>query len=217
MEKLKREKEVVGIYISGHPLDDFKAEMNYFSNSKVSDFKNLDDFINRELSFGGVVSEVQHRTSIKGKGWAIFTVEDYWDSYEFKIFGEEYLRFQHFMVPNAFVFIKAFVKEGWTNKETGSKSDPRLQFNNFQLLHDVMDMYARKLTLQLDINELNEEKIDSLKDILRAHRGDHILHFIVYEMKDMVKLNMTSRKQKVKISQELLDALEGAGVLYKLN
>jgi len=217
MEKLKREKEVVGIYISGHPLDDFKAEMNYFSNSKVSDFKNLDGFINRELSFGGVVSEVQHRTSKMGKGWASFTVEDYWDSYEFRIFGEEYLRFQHFMVPNAFVFIKAFVKEGWTNKETGSKSEPRLQFNNFQLLHDVMDMYARKLTLQLDINELNEEKIDSLKDIIRAHRGDHMLHFIVYEMKEMVKLNMTSRKQKVKISQELLDALEGAKVLYKLN
>jgi DNA polymerase-3 subunit alpha len=217
MEKLKREKEVVGIYISGHPLDDFKAEMNYFSNSKVSDFKNLDGFVNRELSFGGVVSEVQHRTSKMGKGWALFTVEDYWDSYEFRIFGEEYLRFQHFMVPNAFVFIKAFVKEGWTNKETGSKSEPRLQFNNFQLLHDVMDMYARKLTLQLDINELNEEKIDALKDILRAHRGDHILHFIVYEMKDMVKLNMTSRKQKVKISQELLDALEGARVLYKIN
>jgi len=217
MEKLKREKEVVGIYISGHPLDDFKAEMNYFSNSKVSDFKNLEGFINRELSFGGVVSEVQHRTSKMGKGWASFTVEDYWDSYEFRIFGEEYLRYQHFMVPNAFVFIKAFVKEGWTNKETGAKSEPRLQFNNFQLLHDVMDMYARKLTLQLDINELNEEKIDSLKEIIRAHRGDHMLHFIVYEMKDMVKLNMTSRKQKVKISQELLDALEGAGVLYKLN
>ena len=217
MEKLKREKEVVGIYISGHPLDDFKAEMNYFSNSKVSDFKNLEAFINRELSFGGVVSEVQHRTSIKGKGWASFTVEDYWDSYEFRIFGEEYLRFQHFMVPNAFVFIKAFVKEGWTNKETGVKSEPRLQFNNFQLLHDVMDMYARKLTLQLDINELNEEKIDSLKDIIRAHRGDHMLQFIVYEMKDMMKLNMTSRKQKIKISQELLNALEDAGILYKLN
>ncbi len=217
MEKLKREKEVVGIYISGHPLDDFKAEMNYFSNSKVSDFKNLDGFINRELSFGGVVSEVQHRTSKMGKGWASFTVEDYWDSFEFKIFGEEYLRFQHFMVPNAFVFIKAFVKEGWTNKETGSKGEPRLQFNNFQLLHDVMGMYARKLTLQLDINELNDGKINSLKEIIRAHRGDHMLHFIVYEMKDMIKLNMTSRKQKVKISQELLDALEGARVLYKLN
>ncbi|MCF4100244.1 DNA polymerase III subunit alpha [Gillisia sp. M10.2A] len=217
MEKLKREKEVVGIYISGHPLDDFKAEMHYFSNAKVSDFKALESFVNRELAFGGVVSDVQHRVSKMGKGWAAFTVEDYWDSYEFRIFGEEYLRFQHFLVPNNFVYIKAFVKEGWTNRETGSKGEPRLQFNNFQLLHDVMDMYARKITIQLDINELKEDTIDNLKDIIRSHKGDHKLHFIVYEMKEMVKVNMTSRRQKVKISQELLNALEGERVVYKLN
>ena len=217
MEKLKREKEVVGIYISGHPLDDFRAEMNYFCTAKVSDFTNLENFINREMAFGGVVSEVQHRVSKMGKGWASFTVEDYWDSYEFRIFGEEYLKFQHFLVPNSFVYIKAFVKEGWTNRETGSKGDPRLQFNNFQLLHDIMDMYARKLTIQLDINHIKEEQIDSLKDIFRAHRGDHILNFIVYEMKDMVKVSMSSKKQKVRISQELLDALEVEQVVYKLN
>jgi DNA polymerase III subunit alpha len=138
------------------PLDDFQAEINYFCNAKVSDFNNQENFVNRELAFGGVISDVQHRVSKMGKGWAAFTVEDYWDSYEFRIFGEEYLKFQHFLVPNSFVFIKALVKEGWTNKETGAKGDPRLQFNNFQLLHDVMDMYARKLTIQLDINHLEE-------------------------------------------------------------
>ena len=215
--KLKREKEVVGIYISGHPLDDFKSEIHYFCNSKVSDFKEQEKFVNSELSFGGVISEVQHRTSKMGKGWAAFSVEDYWDSYEFRIFGEEYLKYQHFLVPNAFVYIKAFIKEGWTNKETGSKGEPRIQFNNFQLLHDIMDIYARKLTIQLDINELKEENIDALKDIIRAHKGDHNLHFIIYEMKELIKLNLTSRKQKVKISQELLTALEEEHITYKLN
>jgi DNA polymerase-3 subunit alpha len=215
--KLKREKEVVGIYISGHPLDDFKAEIHYFCNSKVSDFREQEKYVNSELSFGGVISEVQHRTSKMGKGWAAFSIEDYWDSYEFRIFGEEYLKYQHFLVPNAFVYIKAFVKEGWTNKETGSKGEPRIQFNNFQLLHDIMDIYARKLTIQLDINELKEENIDSLKDIFRTHKGDHNLHFIIYEMKELIKLNLTSRKQKVKISQELLNALEEEHVKYKLN
>src|SRR5690554_4560025 len=92
MKKLKLEKEVVGIYISGHPLDDFKIEMNSFTNCKVSDFNNLDNFLNKEMTFGGVVSDVQHRESKAGKGWAIFTVEDYDDSYEFKIFGEDYLK-----------------------------------------------------------------------------------------------------------------------------
>src|SRR5690606_31621519 len=117
MEKLKREKEVVGIYISGHPLDDFKAEMNYFCTAKVSDFNNLENFVNREMAFGGVISEVQHRTSKMGKGLASFTIEDYSDSFEFRIFGEEYLKHQHFLVPNNFVYVKAMVQEGWTNRE----------------------------------------------------------------------------------------------------
>ncbi len=217
MEKLKREREVVGIYISGHPLDDFKIELNYFCNSKLADFQKLENCVNKELSFGGVVSDVQHRVSKMGKGWASFIVEDYFDSHEFRMFGEEYLKYKHFLVPNSFIHVKAYVKEGWTNKETGKKGDPRIQFNSFQLLHDIMDTYAKKLTIQLDIKELKEEKIDLLKDIFRTHRGDHKLNFVVYEMKDQVKLHMPSRKQKVKISQELLDALEAEQVLYKLN
>ena len=70
MEKLAREKEVVGIYISGHPLDDFKIEMNTFCNATLALFKNLEPFVNRELTFGGVVTDVQHRVSKQGKGWA---------------------------------------------------------------------------------------------------------------------------------------------------
>ena len=217
MEKLRREREVVGIYISGHPLDDFKFEMKYFCNGNLSDFKNLEQVVNRELSFGGVISDVQHRTSKMGKGWAAFTVEDYTDTYEFRMFGEEYLKFRHFLVPNSFVHVKAFIKEGWTNKETGKKGEPRIQFNTFQLLHDVMDTYAKKLTIQLDINDLKEERILLLKDLFKTHRGDHKLNFVVYEMKEQVKLHMPSRKQKVKISQELLEHLEAEQVAYKLN
>lgn len=217
MEKLKREREVVGIYISGHPLDDFKTEMNSFCNAKVSDFKELEKFANREMIFGGVISDVQHRTTKTGKGWATFTVEDYSDSYEFRMFGEEYLKYRHFLVPNSFVFVKSFVKEGWINRETGKKGDPRLQFNTFQMLQDVMDVYAKKLTIQLDIEELREEKINMLKDIFSSHKGDNVLNFVVYEQKEQVKVHMPSRKQKIKISQELLSALEAQQVYYKLN
>jgi DNA polymerase-3 subunit alpha len=217
MEKLRREREVVGIYISGHPLDDFRYEMDYFCNSKLGEFNDLEKCVNRDLTFGGVISDVQHRVSKMGKGWAMFSVEDYTDTFEFRMFGEEYLKFRHFLVPNSFVHIKIFVKEGWTNKETGKKGDPRIQFNNIYLLHDVMDQFAKKLTIQLDIADLQEEKINWFKDIFRTHRGDHKLNFVVYEMKEQVKLHMPSKKQKVKISQELLQTLEDEQVMYKLN
>lgn len=217
LEKLKREKEVVGIYISGHPLDDFKTEMKYFCNAQVNEFHNIENLVKRELTFGGVISDVQHRVSKMGKGWASFTVEDYYDSFEFRIFGEEYLKYKHFLMINNFVHIKTYIKEGWTNKETGKKGDPRIQFGNVQLLHDIMGLYAKKLTIQLNIDELQEEQISHLKDIFRSHPGESSLHFVVYEMKEEVKLHMPSRKQKVKISQELLDTIEEEQVLYKLN
>ena len=217
MEKLSREKEVVGIYISGHPLDDFKIEMQTFCNGDISAFNDLDSILNREITFGGVVTDVQHRVSKQGKGWALFTIEDYADSYEFRIFGEDYLKFRHFFVINSFVYVRSFVKEGWTNRETGKKYDPRIQFNNFQLLHDVMDTYAKKLSIQLSIDDLGEGKISDLKEMFNMHDGKHALNFVIYDNTEKLKLIMPSRKQKVKISQELLNELEECDVKYKLN
>lgn len=217
MEKLRKEKEVVGIYISGHPLDDFKREINAFCNAGVSHFHQLQEFVNREISFAGVITDVQHRVSKNGKGWATFTVEDYTDTFEFRIFGEEYLKFRHFLMINSFIYIKVFIREGWVNRETGKQGEPRLQFNHFMLLQEVMAHFAKKLTIKLDIDQLQPAHILSLKDTLRAFKGSHPLHFVVYEMDETIKVNLTSRKRKVEISSELLHELESHEVHYKLN
>ena len=217
MEKLSKEREVVGVYISGHPLDDFKTEMKTFCNGTVGMFNTLEPYVNRELVFGGVVTDVQHRVSKQGKGWALFTIEDYTDSFEFRIFGEEYLKYRHFLLQNSFVFVKSFIREGWVNKDTGKRSDPRLQFNSFQLLHDVMENYAKKLSIQVNIKDLDEQKIIALKELLHMHPGTHALNFLVYDMKEKIKLNMSSRRQQVRMCQELLSELEAQQVKFKLN
>jgi len=217
MEKLAREKEVVGIYISGHPLDDFRIEMQNFCNGTVAYFQNMTPLMNKEITFGGVVTDVQHRVSRQGKGWASFTIEDYTNSHEFRIFGEEYLKFRHFLMLNNFVYIRAFVREGWTNRETGKIGEPRLQFNNFQLLHDVMEAYAKKLSIQLNIKALDKQKIQDLQDLLIMHKGNHNLNFVVYDDDEELKVELKSRKQKVQISQELLTELQNQNIFYKLN
>ena len=217
MEKLAQEREVVGIYISGHPLDDFRTEMKTFCNANLALINDLETYVNRELTFGGVVTDIQHRVSKQGKGWALFTIEDYTDSFEFRIFGEEYLKFRHFLMKNNFVYVKVFVREGWVNRETGKKSDPRLQFNSFQLLHDVMETYAKKLSIQLNIKDIEGQKIQSLQELIKMHPGNQMLNFVIYDNEESIKLQMPSRKQKVKVSQELLDELESQDVFYKLN
>ena len=217
MQKLKQEREVVGVYISGHPLDDFKVEMKSFTNCRVADFNELEQHVGKEMTFGGIVADVQHRESKAGKGWAIFTVEDYDDSYDFKIFGEEYLKLRHFLVPNSFIYGKVYVKAGWTNRDTGKKGDPRMQYNSMQLLHDVMENQARKLTIQMPIKEVVDEKIDFLETLFKENPGKHQLHFTIYEMADKIKVQMPSRTHKIAISANLLNALDKEQVTYRLN
>jgi DNA polymerase-3 subunit alpha len=217
MEKLKQEKEVVGIYISGHPLDDYKTEINTYTNANVSFFNDLPSYVNRELAFAGVVSEVQHRISKNGKGWAAFTVEDYADSYEFRIFGEDYLKYRHFLIVNSFIFCKALVKEGWTNKETGKQGEPRLQYNGFYMLQEILESFTKKLTLKLRVDHLEEDQISGIKEIIQSHPGDLPLHFSLYEMEDSIKVDFVSRSQKIGVNTALLEALEAADVHFSLN
>ena len=186
MEKLAKEKEVVGIYISGHPLDDYKFEMKYFCNSKLEALKNLEQHVTKNLSFGGIISNVQHRVAKNGKGWASFVLEGYDESYEFRIYGEEYLKFRHFLIGNNFTFMKVLVKEGWTNAE-GKKGEPRLQFVAIQYLQDVLTTFAKKLIIQFNIIDLKEQLIASLSELFRSNTGDNTVTFEVMELQKIMK------------------------------
>ncbi len=188
MEKLAREKEVVGIYISGHPLDDYKFEMQYFCTHKLEALKNLEQHVTKTLSVGGIITNVQHRTAKNGKGWASFVLEGYDENYEFRIFGEEYLKFRHFLIPNNFTYMRVLVKEGWADKETGKKGEPRLQFQLVQYLQDVLPAFAKKLIIHFNIKDLQTETITRLSELFQLNKGDHQVTFEVLELEKIKKM-----------------------------
>jgi DNA polymerase-3 subunit alpha len=192
MEKLAKEKEVVGIYISGHPLDDYKFEMKYFCNAKLEALRSMELYVGKTLNFGGIINDVQHRVAKNGKGWAIFTLEGYDESYEFKIFGEEYLKFRHFLIQNNFTYMKVSVKEGWTNQDTGKKSDPRIQFTLVQYLQDVLDSFAKKLIVLLNITDLQAEFIHKLSHLFQENKGDNVVLFEIMELEKVKKIIETA-------------------------
>ena len=215
--RLKKEKEVVGIYISSHPLDDFTHEMKHFMNISLNHLGDLSHLVRRELSLGGIVNDVQHLESRNGKGWARFTLEDFTDQYEFRIFGEDYLKYRHFLVVNQFIRVRISIREGWTNRETGKVGAPRMQYLQFEMLQNTIETNAKKLTLQLDIHQLKEEQILILQDNLKSYKGDQSLYFSVYDSKKKVKLMLNSKKQKIKITSDLLQYLDQESWHYKLN
>jgi DNA polymerase-3 subunit alpha len=201
MEKLAKEKEVVGIYISGHPLDDFRFEMKYFCNSKLDSLKDLNLHLNKNLNFGGIITNVQHRIAKNGKGWALFTFEGYDESYEFKIFGEEYMKNRHYLIPNSFTYIKISVKEGWADRETGKKGDPRLQFSDFKMLQDVFDNFAKKINILLDINDLSVELMSKLNSIFQENKGNNTVTFDVLEL-EKIKLQVQMAPETIKFEEK---------------
>ncbi len=187
MEKLAKEKEVVGIYISGHPLDDYRFAMQFFCNSKLEALKNLNAIIGKSITIAGIVSNVQYRTGKNGKDWAMFTLEGFDESHEFRIFNEEYLKFRHFLVNNQFVHFKISVKEGWVNRETGKKSDPQINFQDAKLLANVISVFAKKLIIRLNIMDLSANLIQKLNTIFIENQGTSLVDFEVMEMQKVLK------------------------------
>jgi len=188
MEKLAREKEVVGIYISGHPLDSYKHELNYFCNTRLNQLKDLKNYIGRQITVGGIITKVEHRISQKdNKGWAIFTLEDYDDSYDFRIFeGKDatYSKYRAFLTLNNFLHIRLTVQPGWTNQDTGKTGEPRIQFLNIQYLQDILSISAKNLLIRTELKNLKGQTIETLLDIFRKNKGNHSVEFEIYEIQE---------------------------------
>jgi DNA polymerase-3 subunit alpha len=217
LEELKLEKEVVGIYISGHPLDDFQTPLKHFCNAPLEVLKDLNQFLNKELRIGGIIGEVEHRISKNGKGWASFSVEDYTDSYEFRIFGEEYLKFKHFLFENNFVYMRLLVKEGWRNRDTGKTGEPRINFLSFQQLQDTLEKNSKKLTLQLSIDDLDEKKSKDIIDLFKKYKGKNQLEFSFFENNEKIKLTMLSENFKISINEDLISKIKEKQLHFKLS
>mgnify|MGYP003890748141 CR=1 FL=1 len=161
-------------------------EMKYFCNSKLEALKDLYQYVNKNLSFGGIITNVQHRIAKNGKGWGSFMLEGYDESFEFRIFGEDYLKFRHFLIQNNFTYLKVLIKDGWLNQE-GKKGEPRMQFQLVQYLQDVLPSFAKKLIIRLDIMDLQQHLIQKLNDIFKVNKGDNQVSFEVMEIETVKK------------------------------
>ncbi len=213
MELLAKEKEVIGMYISAHPLDDFKNQMKFCTHT-LDQFNNLNALEGHNFSFAGIITNAQERVAKNGKGYASFTIEDYNDSQDFMLFGEDYLKFRHFLVLNSFVYVKGQVQQGWKQKD-GSYGTPRPKFTEFSLLQDVLDKICKKLTIYIPLTDITENLIKDLQHIFTINMGNQNVEFVVYE--NNTEVTLPSRTQKVNITKEFLEELEKQHIHYKLN
>ena len=113
--------------------------------------------------------------------------------------------------------MRILIKEGWRDRDTGKSGDPRINFLAFQQLQDTFDKNAEKLTLQFNVNDLDNNKIDVLKEIFKKHKGKKKLEFSFFENNEKIKLTMPSENHKISITEELIYSIKKNKIHFKLN
>jgi DNA polymerase-3 subunit alpha len=198
LEKIKFEKEVTGFYMSGHPLDDYRLEMNNLCNITLSELREdlLKSKAKGDLSFGGIVVEVINRITQKGNPMASFTIEDYSDSYRMALFSEDYLRYKHFLIEGTALLIKAKVLPKF-NAETQLEVKPYL----ILLLGEAMDKIVKEVVVTLQLNILTTALIEQLIHATKKHKGKSLLKIRVIDPEDNISVEMPSTKFHVNCSE----------------
>src|SRR5690606_21112002 len=135
MVQLNKEKEVVGIYISAHPLDDFKTEIEHFSRGDMRLMKNLESIAHADLSLAGMVTSVEHRMTKNNKPFGSFEFEDYFDVHKFFLFSEDYLKMKHFLVTGSFLFLRGKVQP----RQWSATGELEFKIFSIELLSDLRE------------------------------------------------------------------------------
>ncbi|MDT8401437.1 MAG: DNA polymerase III subunit alpha [Bacteroidales bacterium] len=213
LEKLTREKEVVGIFLSAHPLDDYRLEMKTFCNMQISDLNNLKEMINKEVTIAGMVTEARSGTSKNGKPFGSFTLQDYTDSYRFMLFDKDYVNNSKFCNPGYFLMVK-----GKVQKRMFREDELEVRIQNIHLLTSVKDELIRSATIIIPVDRLNDELVNKLKGMLPGLKGKTELKFLVADPVEKISIRLFSRSFKVNLSNDLIDFIESVpGLEFKVN
>ncbi len=209
--KLSKEKEMIGIYISGHPLDDFKVEISAFCPANVGMLSDFDKNKGRDLFFAAVVTSVEHRLTRAGDPFGTFVFEDYADQFKLNIFKENYLKFKHFMVPGTFITLRGRIEI------PRYRTDLEFVVSSIELLEDLRDKKTKNIQLTILNSDLDKLLIDELSGVFLNNTGNCPIEFTIIDSLDGVEIKMPSRSVKVKPGTELYKELQRLNVLFKLN
>lgn len=218
MEKLKYEKEVVGIFISGHPLDEYDLELKYFCNASLDkifekDEKGIMPFANKDVFVAGMVTNVQERYSKNGNPFCIFKLEDYQGSIEISLFGTDYVNLARFIGQDRFVYIKGKVQQRWNRQD-----DWEFKPVQIQLLSEIREKMCKEIKVTLDIERVNSQFVNKMDELIKAYPGQCSFLLTVRDPAEKVELTMLSRKNKVSVSNDFLNSLkEWDGLSFRLN
>lgn len=204
IEKLDFEKEVTGIFISGHPLDHFRFELKHYGIMQLSDFNEIKDSVTLQASAGsrnfriaGLVIDAQHRVTKTGRNFGILAIEDFSGKTELALFGDDYVRYQNYLEKGKNVLVNGFFKQRFNTGQYEFK------IAGLSLLESIKQSLTKQLDISMAPSAVSESFVTFIENNIKSHPGSSSLRFMIHEPKENIKITLCSFEKGFAMNDEL--------------
>ena len=208
IELLKKERDLVGIYLSAHPLDEYSVVLNSMCNLRCDqltrDMDKQELAKTAELTFGGIVSSVTSRFTKNNKPFGIVTIEDFNGQGELALFGDEWTKWQHMLKEEYIVYITATMRQRFAN----APNSLELVIKSVEFMNDVKDKRIERFTIYIDSTLLHNSRMNDLEVLLKSNPGNVPLYFNVHDSEHNTDLTLLSHNTTIDPSKKLLNFLD---------
>ncbi len=217
IEKLNKERELVGIYLSAHPLDEYSVILNNLCNTHIEEIgrgADMEQLSKREeITFGGIITAVNERFSQKtGKPFGFVTIEDFEGSGELALFGDDWARWNGLMKENYTIFVTAKCQPRYRNSNLYE-----LKVQNVEQLYDVKAHRLERFTISVDASSVNDQTVSDLVTLVEQNEGSTQL-YIELHTAEQSSVTLHCRNKGVNVDRALLDFIANEeNMSYKIN
>ncbi len=211
LETLAKEREMIGLYLSAHPLDDYKVIIDHMCQTQLSELDNLEALRGQEIAVAGMVVGVQNLVTRTGKPWGKFVLEDYNGTHEFALFNKDYENFRKYLYQDYFLFIRGKVQPRPYNEQ-----ELEFRITSMVQLQEMRDTMIKELLLKLPVSDISPEVIRDLAHHVQASRGETMLRVNVFDPSTNVTVRFFSKSHKVSLTRELVGFLEENQINYSI-
>ena len=225
LAKLHQEKELVGMYLSSHPLDQYAFELDNFTTCSVSDLDALvaeceANKTKQKAYVAGFITSTQQMTTKTGRPWSKTVIEDYNGSYELALFGKDHENFMSYMQLNSAIFIEGEIEEKYfikpEERAKGKTSPYAFKVRKIMLLGNVAETFVKSLSVKLTTSMLTADFRERLVKLIKRHKGNSPLSLFLYDPEKNWNLEFLSHKFRVAVTGQLIEELEAEGIKYSI-
>lgn len=208
LEKLEREKEVTGIYLSGHPLDDYKLEFKNFINCSLD---KINQTLSKPLKLGGIITDVFIGTSLKGTGYAKFTISDHYGSYQFNLRNENFEAYKHLLSKGQVLYIEG------SNEKFYNGDGTYFKVTKIMLLDTIGKNMTKSITIKLPLQKITDQLMYQLQQLCINSEGPHLFKLKIVDNDDEYGVDLISSNIKVNADYQFIKELDYMEISYKIN